>query len=75
MQTRELDQATIAVANTTDISGTATARLGSVAGLPGLRSLMAAGMFVALPLAPIGVSGSSGSHSVEHGVAFGSDCR
>ena len=63
-QTRELDRATIAVANTTDITGTATAdefnrglgtgkerRVGRT-GLPGLVSLMAAGIFVALALMP-----------------------
>jgi len=65
MQTRELDRTTIAVPNRTDISGTATAneinrRLRSekqrskwrIAGLPGLGSLMATGIFVALTLLP-----------------------
>jgi len=65
MQTRELDHATIAVANTTNISGTATAdkiKRGlrsekrrsqwRISGLPGLGSLMATGIFVALTLLP-----------------------
>jgi hypothetical protein len=66
MQTRELDRAHIAVANTTDISGTATADeinprglrtrkeriLGRITGLPGLGFLMATGIFVALTLLP-----------------------
>jgi hypothetical protein len=66
MQTRELDRALIAVANTTDISGTATAdeinprglrtrkerSLGRITGLPVLGSLMAAGIFVAVALMP-----------------------
>jgi hypothetical protein len=64
MQTRELDHATIAVANT-NISGTATAdkikrglrsekkrRQWRISGLPGLGSLMATGIFVALTLLP-----------------------
>jgi hypothetical protein len=46
MQTRELNRATIRVANTT---GKAR-RVGRIAGLPGLGSLMAAGIFVALAL-------------------------
>lgn len=65
MQTRELDHATIAVANTTNISGTATAdkikhglrsekkrSQWCISGLPGLGSLMATGIFVALTLLP-----------------------
>ena len=61
MQTRELDRATNAVANTTSISCTATAdeinrglrtgkerSVGRIAGLPGLGSLLAVGLFVTL---------------------------
>ena len=63
MQTRKLDRTTIAVPNRTDISGTATANeinrgmrsekqrsQWRIAGLPGLGSLMATGIFVALTL-------------------------
>jgi hypothetical protein len=65
MQTKDLYRATIRVANTTGMSGTATAdefnrglrsgkerNLGCIIGLPVLRSLLASGIFVALALAP-----------------------
>jgi hypothetical protein len=65
MQTKELDRATIKVANTTVMDGTETAdgfncgwpaakdtSYGCIAGLLGLRSLMAAGIFAALALVP-----------------------
>jgi hypothetical protein len=48
MQTSELNRATIGVANTTGKER----RVGSIPGLPGLGSLMAAGIFVALSLMP-----------------------
>ena len=61
MQTKELNRATIGVVTTTDMSGTATAdeinrglrtgkerSVGRIAGLPGLGSLLAVGLFVTL---------------------------